>query len=94
MHTASTYGNGFDIAVTVADLAEFAAKWPCFGSQVAPINWRGGALLFSFDRRNGDLTDVQGDEGLDAAGVTALAQDALEFAVTVYEIDEATARRA
>lgn len=71
--------------MTADDLAAFAARWPCFGSQVAPINWRGAALLLSFDR-TGDLTDVQGDEGLDGLGVAALVEDARTVAVELCEL--------
>jgi hypothetical protein len=85
MHIASTYSNGFDVAVTSEDLAAFAAKWPCFGTQTSPANWRGAALLLTFDRK-GDLTDIQGDEGLDGLGVSALVDDAKQFAFEVYEL--------
>jgi hypothetical protein len=80
MHIASSYESGFDVAVTAADLAEFSRKWPCFGTQTAPFTgWRGAALLLSFDRK-GDLTDIQGDEGLDETGVSALVDDARKVA--------------
>lgn len=85
MHIASTYNGGFDVAVTHVDLDTFASRWPCFGKQTNPINWRGAALLLTFDR-SGNLTDIQGDEGLDEAGVSALVDDAKTYAYEVYEL--------
>ena len=85
MHIASTYGSTFDVAVTAEDLTAFTRQWPCFGEQVSPVNWRGAVLLLTFDR-SGDLTDIQGDEGLDETGVAAIVEDAKTYAATVHEL--------
>lgn len=82
---ACTYKGAFEVGVTEEGLRTFASRWPCFGVQSSPVNWRGAVLLFSFDR-SGDLTDVQGDEGLDGVGVAALAVDAYRHAVACYEV--------
>lgn len=60
------------VAVSEAEVSAFARRWPCFGDV------RRG-MVFEFER-NGDLVGLEGDEGLDAGGVVALAQDAAIFA--------------
>ena len=65
-----TYDNGcfFTVAASEREVADFASKWPCFGEPKS--------LWFQFDKRNGDLTDLgPNDDGLDSAGVAALAAD-------------------
>ena len=61
-------GTFFTVFAFPREVAEFASKWPCFGEP--------RLLWFQFDRRNGDLTDLgPNDDGLDGAGVAALADD-------------------
>ena len=56
------------------DVSKFAAAWPCFGDP--------RSLAFTFDRRNGDLIDVAGADGLNEPGVLALSNDAQAWANT------------
>lgn len=55
------------VVVTEAEVREFARRWPCFG----PIR----TLAFEWDV-DGNLCAIYGDEGMDEAGVAALADDA------------------
>jgi hypothetical protein len=66
--------NGAYYTVTCSEDAvqDFACRWPCFGS-VNP-------LAFTFDKRNGDLVDIEGEhEHMDEGGVLALSHAAQEW---------------
>jgi hypothetical protein len=78
--------NGTCLGVILApdEVNEWAARWPCFGSATRPLE-------LQFDARNGDLLDVDGDDGLDGAGVVALCQDALLAGALRMKLDSAIA---
>lgn len=52
---------------TAHELREFAARWPCFGEVKTDLT-----ATFA---DNGDLADIDGDEGLDDSGVLAVLDD-------------------
>lgn len=60
------------IEFSAAHLSAFAAQWPCFGDVSGPLAFEWNAL--------GDLVDVEGDAGLDPAGVLALSHDGAALA--------------
>ena len=63
------YANN-SVTVSKREVEKFAARWPCFGAV--------RAMWFAFDRQ-GDLVDLGNHEGMDEAGVSALADDAKEY---------------
>ena len=67
------YDNGcfFTVSVSEREVSDFAARWPCFGDS--------RAIWFQFDKRSGDLVDMQSDDGMDGGGVGALADDAKAY---------------
>ena len=62
----------YSVNISAREVANFAERWPCFG--------RCGAIWAQFDKRNGDLVDLEGDSGMDDSGVSALLQDAQQSA--------------
>ena len=69
-----TYDNGcfYTVTCSKSDVEAFAKRWPCFGPR--------RKLAFQFDKRNGDLVDLTGnDRGMDEAGVAALSSDAQAY---------------
>jgi hypothetical protein len=72
------YDNGslYSVSVSPAEMRAFADRWPCSGMRNPS---RG--MWFQFDRRNGDLVDIQGErESYDNAAVAALSEDAQKWA--------------
>ncbi len=69
------YNQGAFVRVTVSESEAyaFAQRWPGSG-----LGDRG--LSFTFDKSNGDLVDLHGDEGADESAVSALADDAKDYA--------------
>lgn len=67
------HDNGCYYTVTLSpdEVQDFADTWPCFGLV------RG--LSFEFDKRNGDLLGVEGDEGMDEGAVLAMSMDAQRY---------------
>jgi len=63
-------GSLYSVNISAREVADFAARWPCFGAH-RPI-WA------QFDKRNGDLVDLEGDRGMDEGRLSALLQDAQE----------------
>lgn len=63
-------GSLYSVNISAQDVEVFAQRWPCFG--------RCRAIWAQFDKRNGDLVDLEGDAGMDGSGVLALLQDAQE----------------
>jgi hypothetical protein len=58
----------YTVELDESDVSEWASRWPCYGER-RPI-------AFEFERRNGDLCDVQGDDSdNDESGQAALAND-------------------
>jgi hypothetical protein len=71
------YDNGslYSVAVSAAEVREFAARWPCSGMRYAT---RG--IRFQFEKSNGDLVDISGERGTyDGSATLALSQDAQAF---------------
>jgi hypothetical protein len=69
-------GAFYSVSVSAAELRDFAACWPCSGMRGAS---RG--MAFQFDKRNGDLVDIDGERaGYDEGAVVALSEDAQRFA--------------
>lgn len=64
------HGKSFVVTVSRREVADFARRWPCFG----PVR----PLRFTFDEK-GDLVGLDGDSGMDGAGVSALAEDAKRY---------------
>ena len=65
------------IRVEADDVRALADKWPCSG-----LN-RDNGMLCEFDKRNGDLVDIDDaamHPGADGAAVSALVDDAKAFA--------------
>jgi len=69
-----TYDNGcfYTVMVSEADVARFAASWPCFG------NVR--SYWFQFHKLTGDLVDTNHEGGeTDGSGIVALSEDAMAY---------------
>jgi hypothetical protein len=61
--------SSYRVSLDMCDVDQFASRWPCYGER--------SELAFVFDRNNGDLIDVEGEEaGTSEAGLAALANDA------------------
>jgi len=63
-------GAFYSVNISRREVEDFAARWPCFGPH--------RAIWAQFDKRNGDLVDLEGDSDMDGGGVVALLQDAQE----------------
>jgi len=77
------------VMVTSGGIARFAAKWPCSGMRFDDDI----AVQFEFDKRNGDLIDIQWfdcsddaeslditePEGVNGEALLALSQDAQQY---------------
>lgn len=77
-----THDNGcfFSVSVSKAEVETFAERWPCFGPHAA--------LWFQFDKSNGDLVDLEGNNAdMDGYGVAALADDAKAFGAQKLKLD-------
>lgn len=69
-------GSFYSVSVSARELQDFAARWPCSGMRNAT---RG--VWFQYDKRNGDLVDIQGERpGYDEGAVKALSDDAQTWA--------------
>ena len=58
----------YSVNISAREVETFALRWPCFGSC--------HAIWAQFDKRSGDLIDLEGANNSDAGGVLALLQDA------------------
>ncbi len=68
-------GSTFGVTVGEQEVYEFKRQWPASGLGRGPY-------FFEFDRRNGDLVDVQGPGAssyADGAALVALAEDAQRY---------------
>jgi len=61
-------GSLYSVNISAREVEAFAERWPCFGQP--------RALWAQFDKRSGDLVDLEGSAGMDSSGVLALLQDA------------------
>lgn len=62
-------GSTYRVELDESDVLEWAERWPCYGER--------HAIAFEFERRNGDLVDIEGEEtGTDESGLAALSNDA------------------
>jgi hypothetical protein len=57
----------YSVNISAREVDNFASRWPCFGPR--------RAIWAQFDKRNGDLVDLEGAGGMDSSGVLALLQD-------------------
>lgn len=65
----------YSVAVSAAELRDFATRWPLSGMRRAA---RG--MWFQFDKRSGDLVSITGERGhYDGGAVLALSHDAQEW---------------
>jgi hypothetical protein len=71
-------GSLYSVNISAREVEDFAARWPCFGSR--------RAIWAQFEKRNGDLVDLQGDSGMDQSGVLALLQDAQQSARNPFKV--------
>jgi hypothetical protein len=66
-------GSFYTVAISAADVRDFADTWPCAGFSDNPVT-------FEFDRRNGDLMDSNDQEmhpNADGGAMVALSDDAM-----------------
>jgi hypothetical protein len=78
------HGTSFTAVLEPAEVNEWALAWPCFGRTDKPLEAQ-------YDARNGDLLDVDGDDGLEERGVVALLEDVLLAAALRLKLDSAIA---
>ena len=71
-------GSLYSVNISAREVEVFAQCWPCFGTR--------RAIWAQFDKRNGDLVDLQGDSGMDESGVLALLQDAQQSARNPFKV--------
>jgi hypothetical protein len=79
---AELHGTSFTATLEPAEVNEWALAWPCFGRTPRP-------LVAQYDARNGDLIDLDGDDGLDGAGMAALLEDVNLSAMLRLKLDSA-----
>lgn len=66
---AELTGSSYSVALDESDVLAWAERWPCYGER--------RPLAFSFERSNGDLCDMEGDDSdNDESGIAALSNDA------------------
>lgn len=70
------FDNGcfFSVCCDTTDVYKFARRWPCFGSD--------DSVTFQFDKRTGDLVDINPpgrSDKSDGTGLCALADDAKAY---------------
>lgn len=79
-------GSFFSCSVSRNDVDAFNDSWPC---SVIPSR----SVWFQFDKRNGDLVDIRGLDGIDGAEVLALSRDAQNYAAKKLSLPETCFRR-
>lgn len=85
----TTHDNGcfFSVTISKADIKSFREKWPCSGLLYHKPIWA------QFDKRNGDLVDLKSNGSADNDALSALLQDAQNYAATKLNLPEVCFRR-